>query len=87
MFASFTIQIRDPIDALGIPVNGVVREGDGTMTAWVSTDRHHFEQRSVKLGLEEDGHYQVLDGLRGGESVVTDGAVFLDNMLQAPPTD
>jgi cobalt-zinc-cadmium efflux system membrane fusion protein len=87
MFASFTIQIHEPIEALSIPVNGVVREGDGTMTAWVSTDPHHFVQRVVKLGLEKDNRYQVLDGLRGGESVVTDGAIFLDNMLTPVETD
>ena len=87
MFASFAIQIHEPIEALSVPVNGVVREGDGTMTAWVSTDRHHFEQRVVKLGLQNDNRYQVLEGLRGGESVVTDGAIFLDNMLTPVETD
>jgi cobalt-zinc-cadmium efflux system membrane fusion protein len=87
MFASFAIQIHEPIEGLSIPVNGAVREGDGTMTAWVSTDRHHFVQRVVKLGLQNDNHYQVLEGLRGGESVVTDGAIFLDNMLTPVETD
>jgi membrane fusion protein, heavy metal efflux system len=81
MFAAFSIEIHEPVEALSIPVNGVVREGDGTMTAWVSTDPHHFVQRTVKLGLEKDNRYQVLEGLRSGESVVTDGAIFLDNML------
>jgi membrane fusion protein, heavy metal efflux system len=87
MFASFTIQIHEPIEGLSIPANGVVREGDGTMTAWVSTDRHHFVQRVVKLGLQNDNRYQVLEGLRGGESVVTDGAIFLDNMLTPVEAD
>jgi membrane fusion protein, heavy metal efflux system len=87
MFASFAIQIHEPIESLSLPVNGVVREGDGTMTAWVSTDPHHFVQRTVKLGLEKDQRYQVLDGLRAGESVVTEGAIFLDNMLTPVDTD
>jgi cobalt-zinc-cadmium efflux system membrane fusion protein len=65
----------------------VVREADGTMTAWVTTDRHHFAQRIIKIGLRNDDRVQVLDGLHGGELVVTDDAVFLSNMLQAPPTD
>ena len=69
------------------PLNGVVREADGTMTAWVTTDRHHFAQRIIKIGLRRDDRVQVLDGLQRGELVVTDGAVFLSNMLQAPPTD
>jgi cobalt-zinc-cadmium efflux system membrane fusion protein len=65
----------------------VVREADGTMTAWVTTDRHRFAQRIIKIGLRKDDRVQVLDGLQRGELVVTDDAVFLSNMLQAPPTD
>jgi cobalt-zinc-cadmium efflux system membrane fusion protein len=87
MLASFVIRIQDPVEATAIPVNGVVREGDGTMTAWVTTDRHHFEQRIIKTGLRTDGWIQIRDGLQRGELVVIDGAIFLDNMLQAPPTD
>jgi multidrug efflux pump subunit AcrA (membrane-fusion protein) len=87
MLAEFVIRVKEPTEATAIPVNGVVREGDGTMTAWVTTDRHHFSQRVLKTGLREDDRVQILEGLRRGELVVTDGAIFLSNMLQAPPTD
>jgi cobalt-zinc-cadmium efflux system membrane fusion protein len=87
MLASFAIRIQDPVEATAIPVNGVVREGDGIMTAWVTTDRHRFAQRIIKTGLRTDGWVQILDGLQRGELAVTDGAIFLDNMLQAPPSD
>jgi len=30
---------------------------------------------------------QVLEGLQPGELAVSDGAVFLSNMLAAPPSD
>jgi cobalt-zinc-cadmium efflux system membrane fusion protein len=56
-------------------------KGDGTMTVWVTSDRSHFAQRQVKIGLQHDGYRQILDGLNQGELVVTEGAVFLDNML------
>jgi cobalt-zinc-cadmium efflux system membrane fusion protein len=68
-------------------MNGAVRNGDGTMAAWVTTDRHRFSQRIIKVGLQRDGRYQVLEGLQRGELAVTDGAVFLSNILYAPPTD
>jgi cobalt-zinc-cadmium efflux system membrane fusion protein len=87
MLANFVIRVRAPADAPAIPANGVVREADGTMTAWVTTDRRRFEQRIIKLGLRYDDRVQVLDGLRRGELVVADGAVFLSNMLSAPPSD
>ncbi|MGB7152189.1 MAG: efflux RND transporter periplasmic adaptor subunit, partial [Terriglobales bacterium] len=87
MLANFVIRIRDPLEATAIPANGVVREADGTMTAWVTSDRRRFEQKVIKIGLRSDDRVQVLDGLKPGELVVADGAVFLSNMLQAPPSD
>jgi len=87
MLATVVIEVSKPLEATAIPPNGVVREGDGTMTAWVTTDRKTFTQRIVKTGLKEDGKVQILDGLKAGELAVTDGAVFLDNMLQAPSDD
>jgi cobalt-zinc-cadmium efflux system membrane fusion protein len=87
MLANFLIRVHDPVEAAAIPANGVVREADGTMTAWVTSDRRHFVQKIVKTGLRKDGRVQILAGLQPGELAVSDGAVFLSNMLQAPPTD
>jgi membrane fusion protein, heavy metal efflux system len=87
MLANFIIRVREPVEATAIAFNGVVRNGDGSMAAWVTTDRHHFSQRIVKLGLQTDGQYEVLDGLQRGELAVMDGAIFLSNMLEAPPSD
>jgi cobalt-zinc-cadmium efflux system membrane fusion protein len=87
MLANFVIRVQNPVGAAAIPANGVVREADGTITVWVTTDRHRFVQRVVKTGLRKDDQVQILDGVKRGELVVTDGAVFLSNMLEAPPTD
>jgi cobalt-zinc-cadmium efflux system membrane fusion protein len=87
MLANFVIRVQDPAESVAIPMTGVVRNGDGTMAAWVTTDRHRFSQRIIELGLQSDGQYQVVKGLERGEMVVTDGAIFLSNMLQAPPGD
>lgn len=87
MLADYTVTVQKPVSSLAVPANGIVREGDGTMTAWVTTDKTHFTQRIVKIGLREEGMVQILDGLHEGELVVTDGAIFLDNMLQAPADD
>jgi membrane fusion protein, heavy metal efflux system len=81
MFTTFVIQTGDPERSLSVPLNGVVREGDGTMTVWVTTDRKRFTQRTVMIGIQNEGYRQVLDGLKPGELVATDGAVFLSNML------
>jgi len=87
MLANFVIRVHEPVQSTALPANGVVRASDGTMTAWVTTDRRHFTQRIIKTGLRKDGQVQILEGLRRGELAVTDGAVFLSNMLEAPPSD
>ena len=87
MFATFVINIGEPVTAIAVPLEGVTREGDGTMSIWVTTDRHHFTRRTAKIGLQQDGFDQISDGLKAGELVVTKGAVFLSNMLNATPDD
>jgi cobalt-zinc-cadmium efflux system membrane fusion protein len=81
MFASFVIRVGDPVRSLAVPAEGVVREGDGTMTVWITKDSHRFTKRTVKIGLQQGGWTQILEGLSPEETVVTDGAVFLSNKL------
>jgi cobalt-zinc-cadmium efflux system membrane fusion protein len=87
MLVSVKIEVAKPVTSTAIAANGVVREGDGTMTAWVTSDRRHFLQKHIETGILEDGRVQILNGLQPGQLVVTDGAVLLDNVLLAPSGD
>ena len=78
---------QSPSKSLAVPTTAVVREGDGSMITWVTTDQRHFAERSLTLGLQRDGRYQVLSGLKANELAVTEGGVFLSNLLEAPPSD
>jgi membrane fusion protein, heavy metal efflux system len=81
MFADFEIRIGNPLHAVAVPVDAVVREGDGTYTVWVTADRRQFTKRTVKIGMEDAGYRQILDGLKPGELAATEGAVYLSNMV------
>jgi cobalt-zinc-cadmium efflux system membrane fusion protein len=82
MFASFIIRVGLPVQSAAVPAQGVVREGDGAMTVWVTADHHRFMKRTVKVGLQQQGGWsQILEGVAPGELVVGDGAVFLSNRL------
>ena len=87
MFATFVITTGDPVRGLAVPAESVVREPDGTMTVWVTTDKRHYTQRVVTLGLEHDGSDQITDGVKEGETVATDGAILLDNIAAGGATD
>ncbi len=80
MLATYVIQTAFPVKSMAIPMNGVVREGDGTMSVWVAKDAHHFVRHTIKIGLQQDGLDQVLDGLNPEEEVVIDGAIFISNI-------
>ena len=81
MFGTFVIRVGDPVRSPGIAVDGVVREGDGTMTVWVTADRRRFTRRTVKIGEERDGYRQILEGVQVGELAAAEGAIFLSNTL------
>lgn len=87
MLASVVIRSGQPVVSIAVPTTAVVREGDGSMIAWVTTDRQHFTERALTLGLLREGRYQVLSGLKAGELLVVEGGVFLSNRLEAPPSD
>ncbi|MGO9547881.1 MAG: efflux RND transporter periplasmic adaptor subunit [Rhodomicrobium sp.] len=79
MFANFTITIAPPKRSLAVPQDCVVREGDGTMTVWVSTGGGKFTKRIIKIGLVHDGFTEIREGLALGEPVAAGGALFIAN--------
>ncbi len=81
MFANFVIRIGAPVRSPAVPLDSVVREGDGTMTIWVTADRRRFTRRTVKIGEQRDGYRQILEGVQAGELVATEDAIFLSNAL------
>jgi membrane fusion protein, heavy metal efflux system len=90
MFANFVVSVGKPIRSPAVPLAGVVREGDGTTTVWVTADRHRFTRRTVKIGSqtsvriigsEQHGYRQILEGVQAGELIATEGALFLSQAL------
>jgi membrane fusion protein, heavy metal efflux system len=80
MFGTFIISVAAPVRSPAVPLAGVVREGDGTQTVWVTADRRRFTKRTVKIGEMRDGYRQILEGVQVGELAATEGAIFLSNM-------
>src|SRR5262249_18759385 len=81
MFANFVIRTGDPMQSPAVPLDGVVRQGDGTTVVWVTVDRRRFTRRPVKIGLQHEGYRQILEGVQPDELVATEGALFLSNAL------
>jgi cobalt-zinc-cadmium efflux system membrane fusion protein len=81
MYATYLVKGDKLVKGLGVPEDALVREGDGTMSVWVTENERHWVKRTVTLGLRTNGLVQVVSGLKEGEKIATTGAIFLSNML------
>lgn len=77
---NFSVQLSD--SAILVPEMAVLRSGEKN-TVFIAKDGGSFEPREVRLGLRsEGGNYEVIDGLKSGERIVTSGQFMLDSESQ-----
>lgn len=71
-------------DALTVPDAAVLRDTENQPYVYVQTDANHFARRLVKIADSSAGKTEITGGLKEGEHVVGDGALFLQfrNSLQ-----
>lgn len=82
MYATAEIHSELSPDAVLVPDMAVLRSGERN-TVFVDLGGGKFEPRVVSLGARGAGDvYQVLDGLKPGERVVTSGQFLLDSESQ-----
>ena len=71
------IRSQRAIQGLLIPVSAVLRDGENLPFVYVLAADGGFARRAVRLGGRDAGRYRIDGGLRAGERIVTDGALFL----------
>ena len=79
-FAESTIELEAP-EVLAVTRTAVLWPGDGPRV-FVEKQAGVYEQRSVQLGRRGDTDWEVLDGLKEGERVVTSGNMLIDGQAQ-----
>jgi cobalt-zinc-cadmium efflux system membrane fusion protein len=81
MFASFSIITSGESDALAVPEDAIVREGEAARV-WVVQGHNDLALRQIRTGRVNNGMVEVLEGLKPGEKVVTRGSLFIDRAAQ-----
>ncbi len=82
MYASVDLHADLSPSTLLIPDMAVLRSGESN-TVFVALEGGKFEVRQVKLGPRgEHNQYQVLEGVKEGEKIVTSGQFMLDSESQ-----
>lgn len=77
MWADVIVRSTVTRNGLAVPIEAVLRTGKRDV-AFVALDGGKFAPRELRLGAEADGSFEVLDGLKEGERIVT-SAQFLIN--------
>lgn len=70
-----SVTLAERANALLVPAVSVVQRPGGKFVYVV--DDGHAAARAVRTGIQQDGRIEIIDGLSGDETVVTDGAGFL----------
>jgi Cu(I)/Ag(I) efflux system membrane fusion protein len=67
--------------ALAVQDTAVLVTGDRAMV-WTEASPGTYEPRTVQVGQKSDGYYEVLSGLKAGETVVTSAGFLIDSESQ-----
>jgi cobalt-zinc-cadmium efflux system membrane fusion protein len=77
MLASMLIE-STPVKRVVVPTTAVVRQDD-TDHVFVELSNNRFRLTPVKLAAEQNGQRVVLDGLKPGMRIISDGAFHVNN--------
>lgn len=73
------VTLRVPLgEKLAVPQEAVLDTGEHQIV-FVVKDEGRFEPRSVQLGRDTEGYYEVLSGLDAGDQVVTSANFLIDS--------
>ena len=82
-YVTFTLITGPARQGLSVPEAAVIFEGD-TARVWLADmHRHRLMLRPVTTGKVEGGNVEITSGLHAGDSVVTEGSLFIDRGAKA----
>jgi cobalt-zinc-cadmium efflux system membrane fusion protein len=80
MYVRAEIEARRQSRGLVLPVSSVLRDNENLPFVYVADPDGSFARRHLSLGEREGDDYAIVAGLRPGERIVADGAIFLQFM-------
>lgn len=77
LFVDVVIHDRTTRDVLAVPTAAVLYDEQNVPFVYLQVEPGRFAQRLVTIGGQQGDDTQVLDGLKAGDPVVSQGSVFL----------
>ena len=87
MFADVSIKTGGVIETLAVPTSAVYNENDANIV-YVHVEGESFAKRMIKTGITDRGYTEIIEGIAGGERVVTLGGyqIRLSSLSTVMPT-
>jgi cobalt-zinc-cadmium efflux system membrane fusion protein len=80
MYVNVRIHSGQENNGLLVPVAAVLRDDENLPFVYLAQHDGSFARRRVTLGYRGGDQYDIVDGLRAGDQVVTDGGIFVQFM-------
>jgi cobalt-zinc-cadmium efflux system membrane fusion protein len=77
MYVHARIQAREESTGLLIPVSGILRDDENLPFVYLVQPDGSFARQHVTLGYRMGDQYEITDGLKAGDEIVVDGAIFV----------
>ena len=77
LFVDVVIHDKTSQNVLVVPTSAVLYDEQNMPFVYVQVESGKFAQRQVRLGRQQGSDTQIVDGLKAGDSVVSQGSVFL----------
>jgi cobalt-zinc-cadmium efflux system membrane fusion protein len=80
MYVRVRIEARAESSGLLVPVSAILRDDENLPFVYVAQPDGSFARRHVTLGYRSGDRTDISEGLKSGDRVVVDGALFVQFM-------
>jgi RND family efflux transporter MFP subunit len=77
MFADVTLAIQESPDAISVPNDAIIQEGEEYYVYTASPDGTTSEKRNIAVGIENNEYTEVISGISIGDRVIVSGQDYL----------
>jgi cobalt-zinc-cadmium efflux system membrane fusion protein len=77
MYVEAVIYTRSQKNILTVPVSAVLQDAQNQPFVYVEVEPGKFAQRLITAGAQQNDAVEVLNGVRAGERIVSEGSLFL----------
>ena len=77
LFVNLVVHTRTQRNVVVVATSAVLYNADNMPFVYVQMDGNRFGQRLVTTGTQQNNEFEILNGLKEGDRVVSEGAIFL----------